>query len=133
MGAHILIVDDEEIIRDLLNRSLSREGYTTTVAANGRQGHEKFREEKFDLVISDILMPEMDGITMMEQIRKENTVTPIILITGYAKEYTARKAKELGAFDFIAKPFRNAEILQAVRKGLSDCAVAPQSAAPNTA
>jgi DNA-binding NtrC family response regulator len=116
--AKILIVDDEAMICDLLSRSLSIEGFAVETASNGLVGLEKCAGIKFDLVISDILMPEMDGITMMEKIKDAQPHLPIILITGYAKQYTARKATEAGASDFLTKPFRNAEILQSVRKAL---------------
>ncbi len=117
--AKILVVDDEAMICDLLNRSLTIEGFTVETAGNGLLGLEKCASNGFDLVISDILMPEMDGITMMEKIKDAQPNLPIILITGYAKQYTARKATEAGASDFLTKPFRNAEIMQSVRKALN--------------
>ncbi len=117
--AKVLIVDDEEMICDLLKRSLSIEGFQTDTAENGMLGLQKCAENKYDLVISDILMPEMDGITMMEKIKDAQPEIPIILITGYAKQYTARKATEAGASDFLTKPFRNAEIMKSVRKALN--------------
>ncbi len=117
--AKVLIVDDEEMICDLLKRSLAIEGFDTDTAGNGLIGLQKCAEGNFDLVISDILMPEMDGITMMEKIKEGRPELPIILITGYAKQYTARKATEAGASDFLTKPFRNAEIITAVRKALN--------------
>jgi len=116
--AKVLIVDDEEMICDLLKRSLTIEGFETDTAGNGLLGLQKCAEGKFDLVVSDILMPEMDGITMMEKVKDAHPALPIILMTGYAKQYTARKATEAGASDFLTKPFRNAEMVTAVRKAL---------------
>ncbi len=117
--AKILIVDDESMICDLLKRSLEMEGFETDTAENGLVGLQKCTDDSFDLVVSDILMPEMDGITMMEKIKVAHPDMPIILITGYAKQYTARKATESGATDFLTKPFRNAEIMRSVRKALN--------------
>jgi DNA-binding NtrC family response regulator len=82
----ILIVEDDKDIRDVLVEALARWGYQTVTVENGRQGLEMFRADSFGLIITDIRMPIMDGLTMLKMIKKENTLIPVIVITGYPSE-----------------------------------------------
>ena len=87
--AKILIIDDEQGIRDFLAYELGRQGYTVLAAKDGEKGVEKLREEKFDLVISDIKMPKMDGIELLQKIRAEQPDVPVVLMTAFATINTA--------------------------------------------
>ena len=110
----ILIVDDEEAIRDSLSQKLSREGFQVAMAANGLEGLRLFHEERYDLVILDILMPEMDGLTMCQRIR-EVAETPIILLSARAvTEEDIVEGLNAGADEYIVKPIRMKEFVARV-------------------
>ncbi|MFH1422452.1 MAG: response regulator [Planctomycetota bacterium] len=114
----ILIIDDEQGIRDLLQYELSSEGYTVDTAADGNEGVEKARKEKFNLIITDIKMPRADGMYVLSEIKKIDPTTEIILATGYGTIETAVKSMKLGAYDFITKPFDINKILLTVERAL---------------
>lgn len=109
-GLSILLVDDESVIRGVLGRSLEREGIKVTTAENGVEALEKIRSGRFDAVISDILMPLMDGLELLVQIKNDYPEMPVILITGASGQFTGKQALEAGAEDFIIKPFKNQDI-----------------------
>lgn len=112
----ILVVDDEYYIRDLLKKSLSKEGYEVIDVENGVLAIELVEREKFDLVISDIRMPKMSGMELFRRIRSEFPDLPVILVTGYADIEGARKALKEGAVDYISKPFKLEELLKSVHE-----------------
>lgn len=109
-GLSILLVDDEPVVRTVLERSLQREGIRVTTAENGVEALEKIRNGRFDAVISDILMPLMDGLELLVQIKTDHPDLPVILITGASGQFTGKQALEAGAEDFIIKPFKNQDI-----------------------
>ncbi len=109
-GLSILVVDDEPVVRTVLQRSLQREGILVTTAENGVEALEKIRCKRFDAIISDILMPLMDGLELLVQIKSEYPDLPVILITGASGQFTGKQALEAGAEDFIIKPFKNQDI-----------------------
>lgn len=109
-GLSILVVDDEPVIRTVLGRSLQREGIRVTTAENGVEALEKIRDGCFDIVISDILMPLMDGLELLVQVKTEYPDLPVILITGASGQFSGKQVLEAGAEDFIIKPFRNQDI-----------------------
>jgi putative two-component system response regulator len=100
----ILIVDDEPMICDILARRLSREGYICVTANNGREGLHCFYKEVFSLIISDIKMPDMDGIEFLRKVKTMSPNLDVILITAYPEIDSAVEAMRLGAYDFITKP-----------------------------
>jgi putative two-component system response regulator len=100
----ILIVDDEPMICDILARRLSREGYVCVTANNGREALHHFYNEAFSLMISDIKMPEMDGIELLRKVKAMSPKLIVILITAYPDIDGALEAVRLGAYDFILKP-----------------------------
>ncbi|MBF0472556.1 MAG: response regulator [Nitrospirae bacterium] len=102
----ILILDDEEIVGKRLAPTLRKYGCEVEVFLNPIEGLKRFDEMNFDIVVTDIRMKEMNGLEVLKHIRQKNDNTKIIVITGYAMVDTSRKAMELGAFDFIAKPFK---------------------------
>jgi len=101
----ILIVDDEKLLRITLRDRLSREGYDVTIAGNGNEGWKLFKEVIPSLLITDIVMPGLDGITLLEKVREVAPDTMVIMMTGYGTIESAVRAMKLGAFDYITKPF----------------------------
>ena len=99
-----LIVDDEARIRETLAGVLSDEGWTSTLARNGREGLQKFSREKPDLVLLDIWMSGMDGIATLQKMKELNAKTPIVIMSGHGTIETAVRATKLGAFDYLEKP-----------------------------
>lgn len=116
MAEKILVVDDEDIIRESLSYILTNEKYEVTEAANGKIAFELLKEASYDLVITDIEMPEMKGIELLDQIRKMNVQTNTIVITAYGSMETAIAALRSGASDYILKPVEFDELLIKVKK-----------------
>jgi len=116
-GKKILIVDDEPQITRALRRSLSAHGYEVRVAADGQSALDLFRDLRPDLVITDLVMPEMDGIAVCQGIRQESDV-PIIVLSVKGEERTKVRALDAGADDYVTKPFGMEELLARVRAAL---------------
>jgi DNA-binding NtrC family response regulator len=117
-NASILVVDDEEIMREILDALLAREGYHVRLAASAAEGIELARSVPFDAVILDVMMPGMDGITALEELKKLDEELPVLMITAFASVETAISAMKRGAFDYITKPFKNDEVLVVVRNAV---------------
>ncbi len=115
-GEKILIVDDEEGMRRLLSRILVKEGYETFAAANGQEALQAVALEEYDLVITDLKMPGMDGLTLLNELKDYDPRLPIIVITAYGTVENAVQALRSGAFDYITKPFEADEIRLTVAK-----------------
>ncbi len=115
---HILVVDDEEIMRDVLAELLSSESYTADLAENGTQALQKIRNKEYGLVLLDLMMPDLDGLQVLEELKKLENAPEVIILTAFASIEKAIKATKLGAFDFIAKPFKNDELLLSVKNAL---------------
>jgi len=123
---HILIVDDEINIRGLIRKYAIFEGYQVAEAANGMEALQMCRAGKFDLIIMDVMMPEMDGFSALREIRRESDV-PVIMLSARGEEYDRLRGFELGVDDYVVKPFsprelmmRIAAILKRVTGGASD-------------
>ena len=116
MAEKILVVDDEDIIRESLSYILKKENYEVLEAANGKIASEMLRESSYDLVITDLEMPEMKGIELLDEIRKMNMQTNTIVITAYGSMETAIAALRSGASDYILKPVEFDELLIKVKK-----------------
>ncbi len=114
----ILIIDDEEVMRDVLGSLLSAEGYRVDLARTGEEGLEKFRERPYDLVLLDVSMPGMGGIATLQELLRLDPEAVVVIITAYATFETAMAAWQLGAFNCIRKPFQNEQILQVVEAGI---------------
>lgn len=106
----ILIVDDEEGYRKVLSNSLTDLGFEITVAANGFEALKEIKREKYTVILLDMKMPGIDGIELLEQIRKEHLFSYIVIITAYTYEDLAREAISKGAKKVIRKPFSMDEI-----------------------
>lgn len=105
-----MVVDDEDSVRKLLSAVLKREGYQVVCAASGEEALNKFRSFQPDLIIMDIRMPNIDGITAFKELRKVSQNVTVILMTAYAAVETAVEAIKLGAFDYVIKPFDIEEV-----------------------
>ncbi|MBI5477269.1 MAG: sigma-54-dependent Fis family transcriptional regulator [Deltaproteobacteria bacterium] len=116
----ILIVEDDAANREYLTEAVTDEGYRVEGAGGGRAGLERIREGGIDLVVSDIRMPDLDGLDMMREIRTLAFPPHVITITAFGSIDTAIKAVRLGAFDYLTKPFQTDQLLLAIDKGLSD-------------
>jgi two-component system response regulator PilR (NtrC family) len=116
MAHKILVVDDEEIIRESLSFVLKKEGYIVEEAENGKAAYDKIVSDYFDVVITDLEMPGMKGIQLVEEIQKLNILTSIIIITAYGSLDTAISALRNGASDYILKPIEFDEILIKIKK-----------------
>jgi len=107
----VLIVDDESGMRHMLSVLLEREGYAIDTAQNGREGLEKIKANTYDLVLCDIRMPEMDGLTFLESTKNINRLLPVIMMSAFGNVDTAIEAMKKGAYDYVSKPFKADEIL----------------------
>ena len=124
MGTHsILIVDDEIQNREYLSEILSDEGYSITTAINGKDAILRLTEDTFQVVLTDLQMPELDGLGVIEYLVENKMNTIGILYTGYGSVKTAVDAMKLGAFDYITKPFKADEIKVVVKKALDHLAL----------
>jgi len=111
----ILVTDDEEIMRDVLGALLAGENYAVDLAETGGQALAMLRDSTYDVMLLDLLMPDMDGLEVLQKLQELDDRPAVIVLTAFATLEKAVKATKLGAFDFIAKPFKNDEILLAVR------------------
>ena len=107
---HILVVDDEPLVRSSLSELLTLSGYTVSTAGNGKEALELLRGYTADIIITDIKMPEMDGIQLLNQIKNRHPEVPVILITSYGSIDSAVEAMKQGAYDYITKPIVDSEI-----------------------
>src|SRR5215211_7596566 len=114
----ILVIDDEEIMREILEALLTREGYQVRLASSGEEGVELARSTPFDAAIVDVMMPGMDGMATLEELRKIDEELPVLMVTAFASVETAISAMKRGAFDYITKPFKNDEVLIVVRNAV---------------
>jgi two-component system, NtrC family, response regulator AtoC len=114
----VLIVDDEPNLRKILSAQLTRDGYDVMTAEDGEQGLTLLREHHIDLVITDLKMPKVDGMTLLKKALEEEPELPIVLITAHGTIDTAVEALKSGAFDFVTKPFDKDEVRQIVAKAL---------------
>src|SRR5215208_4638045 len=114
----ILIIDDEEIMREILEALLTRDGYQVRMAASGEEGLELARATTFDVAIVDVMMPGMDGLATLDELKKIDDDLPALMVTAFASVETAIAAMKRGAFDYITKPFKNDEVLIVVRNAV---------------
>ncbi|HHD5531336.1 TPA: response regulator YycF [Streptococcus pyogenes] len=132
----ILIVDDEKPISDIIKFNLTKEGYDIVTAFDGREAVTIFEEEKPDLIILDLMLPELDGLEVAKEIRKTSHV-PIIMLSAKDSEFDKVIGLEIGADDYVTKPFSNRELLARVKAHLRrtetiETAVAEKNASSGT-
>jgi len=118
-GESILVVDDEEVMRDVLQTLLADAGYRITLAKDGREGVERARAQSFDAAIVDVMLPELGGLEVLDELKKLDPELVVLMITAFASVETALTAMKKGAFDYVAKPFKHEELLHILRNGLN--------------
>jgi len=105
-----MVVDDEENIREVLSNYLESLGYEVLTATDGQNALDKFEAGSFDLIVSDLLMPAIDGLELLKQIREKDKDVIFLMITGYPSIETAVEAIKKGAYDYITKPFHMEDV-----------------------
>ena len=125
----VLVIDDEEVMREILEALLAREGYRVKVASSGEEGLDLARSTSFDAVIVDVMMPGIDGIATLEELRKIDDDLPVVVVTAFASVETAISAMKRGAFDYITKPFKNDEVIVVVRNAVERRQLVAENAA----
>ncbi len=118
MKSKILIIDDEKGILESLSGILQDEGFGVEVAERAKAGIDKFKSIEFDVVLLDVWMPEMDGITALQKLKEYNPRTPVIIMSGHGNVETAVKATKLGAYDFLEKPLSIEVVLPKIRQAM---------------
>lgn len=116
----ILVVDDEASIRDLLSKTLALADYDVDVAPDGRSAIERLRMLAYDLLITDLKMPGMDGLGVIREARRLRADLPVIIITGFSTEASAIEAANLGVAGYLTKPFRVPRVLAVAAKALGE-------------
>jgi len=116
--SRILIVDDKEMMRDSVATMLSRKGHGVTVSSGARAALDKIAARPFDAVITDLQMPEMDGLELLAEIRRHDEQLPVVFMTAFGTVETAVAAMKRGAFDYLTKPFSGDALLVAVDRAL---------------
>ncbi len=118
MAGKILVVDDEPVVVKSCERILKPEGYAVDSAADGKEAIRKLGQDSYDLVISDIKMPDMDGIELLKWIRSSKIETEVVLITGYPSQESIKEALSLRILDYLPKPFSPALLLEVTQKAM---------------
>jgi response regulator RpfG family c-di-GMP phosphodiesterase len=117
-AARILVVDDEKVIREILAEFLMLEGYAVGAVEDGQKALEELRLRPYDLVISDLKMPRLSGLQLLEKLAEENINVLTVIMTGFGTVETAIEAMKRGAYDYILKPFKVEEVIHVVQRGL---------------
>ena len=123
MSDRILVVDDEEGIRFILSTLLEDAGFAVSTAKSGQEALEAVAKQAPDLVLMDVRMPGLDGISALESLKQSHSHLPVILLTAYGQVPDAVQAMKLGAADYLLKPFLNEQVLLAVRRALERVAL----------
>ena len=116
----VLVVDDEATIRDLLSKTLALAEYDVDLAPDGRGAIDRLRMIPYDLLITDLRMPGVDGLTVIREARRLKADLPVIIITGFSNEASAIEAVNLGVSGYLTKPFRVPRVLAAAAKALGE-------------
>ena len=120
MAMKVLAVDDSETMLNMVKQTLEMGGYEVVVGKDGQEGLVRFKENSVDLIITDVNMPVMDGITFIKEIRKINQDIPVITLTTESEDEMKQKGFDAGANGWIVKPFRPAQFLDIVKQVVSD-------------
>ena len=110
----VLVIDDEEVMREILESLLTADGHRVTTAGTGEEGLALARSSSFDAAVVDVMLPGIDGIETLQELKKLDDELPVVLVTAFASVETAIAAMKRGAFDYITKPFKNDEVLAVV-------------------
>jgi excisionase family DNA binding protein len=116
----ILIVDDEKAVRDLVAKTLAMADYDVETAADGPAALDRLKSVEYDLLITDLKMPGMDGLSVIREARRHSSELPIVIITGYSTEASAIEAINLGVSGYLTKPFRMPRVLAVAARALGE-------------
>ena len=116
----VLVVDDDEVISQNLKRLLEKSGYLADTAYTGEEALRKIREDNFDLALIDLLLPDIDGLKLLLEVKRISPITAIIIITAFGTIPNAVEAIKRGAADYITKPFRMNELLSMIKKVIEE-------------
>jgi DNA-binding NtrC family response regulator len=116
----ICVIDDEIVVCKRLQQFLSKEGYAVETFVDSRSAIERIDQTKFDIVVTDIRMDNIDGMEVLDHVTRKDENTKVILITGYATIEIAREAQAKGAFDFISKPFRPKDLKEVIDRAVKE-------------
>ncbi len=116
MSPRLLLVDDEEMFLEYLSRRLINRNYNVTICLSGEEALEKVRGHDFDVVILDVLMPGIDGIEALSEIKKLKPLTEVIMITGHTSQEAGIEGMKLGAYDYLTKPFITEDLVSKIDK-----------------
>ncbi len=111
---HILIMEDEEVVAKGLEMVLTEEGYDVDLAFTGEQALEIFSSNKYDLLVADLRLPDIDGMEVVKRVKEKQPETEVVVMTGYSSVTSAVDAMKIGVFDYLTKPFLETEIKEAV-------------------
>jgi DNA-binding NtrC family response regulator len=117
-AARILVVDDEKVIREILAEFLQLEGYQVATCEDGQKALDELRLRPYDLVISDLKMPRLSGLQLLEKMAEEGLNVLTVIMTGFGTVETAIEAMKRGAYDYVLKPFKVEEVIHVVQRGL---------------
>jgi len=120
MEKKILVVDDEDFHRELMQKLLSKLGYEVAVAESAEEAFSLLKREKFPVIITDLIMLEMDGVEFCQMIRESDTKTVVIALSGHSDLYDIEKLKEAGFDNHLTKPFKIEIISQAIKEGFEE-------------
>ena len=115
----VLVIEDDETVRDVLRTFLKDKGFEVTVAVSGEAGLEMLRSEKFDIIITDLIMPGISGMDVLKEVIAAKLNTPVLVMTAFGSVQTAVEAIRIGAFDYLTKPFNLDELMIVLDKALS--------------
>ena len=121
----VLVIDDEQIVLDSVKKILVAENYEVDVTLSSRQGLDWAIQKQYDIVLTDIRMPEIGGMRILRDVKRAKPSLPVVIITGYATVRSAVQAMKLGATDYLEKPFTPEELLEAVASALDIAAIQP--------
>ena len=120
-----LVIDDEQVVLDSVSKILTDENYEVDVSLSGREGLNRAIQKEYDIVLTDIRMPDIGGMRVLRDIKRANPSLPVVMITGYASVQSSVQAMKLGAADYIEKPFTPEQLINAVASALDVAATKP--------
>ena len=116
----VLVVDDEASIRDLLSQTLALADYEVDVAADGAEALDRMKTQAYNLLVTDLRMPDPDGMSVINEARRMNSRLPVIVITGFSTEATAIDAANIGVSGYLTKPFKVPKVLEVAARALGE-------------
>lgn len=121
----VLVVDDEEMLRSLLARILEREGYSVSTAAGARQALAFLEKSDFQIMVSDVKMPEMSGFELLKQAKQKYPRMAVVMMTAFGDEFTIKEALNLGAEGYVTKPFKSHDLTSEVERARQKLSCGP--------